>query len=390
MKNNIVLFVGLQMLACSGLFAAEEAKDNQGTSLLEVIMDSQKSDSNKQQAITRIESCFFNDFAHISDEYGQTLLMLAVGFQDKELVAAILKKNPSAAFMNKRSQFGVSALSLALHTSNIDITEMLLRQGKIDTNQPFSTKDEFGNTYLMYISYNPSIAPFANKMRMIQLLLKYGADVNFRNTKGATLLIALCEDSPDTEESADFIGELVQLYHVNLEAKMKTYHTALWFAVQKGKINLVKKLVELGANVNCQTMMQKGLGNTPLMKAVSSIKGSGDIWEQIALYLAGDLNVKFEISNYVGGTALSIAKGDSRTNIVQTIERSMRMQKDACMMIDLKIGELFEYPSINLQELLSSAPLFYSAQQVATKIQEKPSYVFENLQDLETLLSYAV
>ena len=51
---------------------------------------------------------------------------------------------------------------------------------------------------------------------------------------------------------------------------MKSYsgHTALIYATKEYKINCVKKLIELGANVN----IQGGDGQTALMHAVSIIR----------------------------------------------------------------------------------------------------------------------
>ena len=90
-----------------------------------------------------------------------------------------------------------------------------------------------------------------NDMDLIKMLVENGADVNIRTNKGYTPLGYVCYNKSDNIELAKFL--------VEHGALIKEYH--LLDAVKNNNKNIIKYLIENGANVNAKDAD----GNTPLL-----------------------------------------------------------------------------------------------------------------------------
>ncbi len=88
--------------------------------------------------------------------------------------------------------------------------------------------------------------------------------------------------------------------------------TALHFAAQENNFGIAKLLIERGADLEIRDVY----GNTPLIRAVSSSKGKGEIID-LLLQHGADMNVK----NDYGVSALEDAKNIGNYNIFQFFEK---------------------------------------------------------------------
>ncbi|VUZ47671.1 unnamed protein product, partial [Hymenolepis diminuta] len=101
------------------------------------------------------------------------------------------------------------------------------------------------------------VAVIKNKINIIQLLLKYGADVNTANKLGRTALMI-----SSNEGLIDIVDILIQSgAHVN--AQDINGMTAIFYAVDGGFSNVIRVLVHAGADVNHQ---ESENGFTPLIR----------------------------------------------------------------------------------------------------------------------------
>ncbi|VDL60084.1 unnamed protein product [Hymenolepis diminuta] len=137
-------------------------------------------------------------------------------------------------------------LHKAIESENIDTLSALLEK----SNKKIEYTDRMDHTPLM-------VAVIKNKINIIQLLLKYGADVNTANKLGRTALMI-----SSNEGLIDIVDILIQSgAHVN--AQDINGMTAIFYAVDGGFSNVIRVLVHAGADVNHQ---ESENGFTPLIR----------------------------------------------------------------------------------------------------------------------------
>jgi ankyrin repeat protein len=129
---------------------------------------------------------------------------------------------------------GNTALIIASKTRHTGIVKLLLECGaKVDH------KNSRGWTALMKASENGD-----SKLEVIELLLKYGAQVDLQNDAGESALMVAAQNG-----QAKLATKLVREYKANVHLKQKhSSWTALMEASENGSINIVKLLLEHGAD----------------------------------------------------------------------------------------------------------------------------------------------
>jgi len=198
------------------------------------------------------------DFVNARDDEGNTALMLASMWVEKEVVMLLISRG---ADVNSKNIYGLTALIRALGTSadiyddnRLKVVNILICNGA-DPN----AMDICGLTALIY-------AANFEKKDIVRFLVESGADINAKdNLFGFTPLMAAadCGDK-------DIIEYLIEK-GAYIDTKDKNGLTALMTATEKGKENAIKSLIERGADLNA-----KGVnGKTALRIAIE--KGYTDI-----------------------------------------------------------------------------------------------------------------
>jgi len=184
--------------------------------------------------------------AKIADKEGNTALMIAAGGKNTDLINTFLSKANNVNAVNKN---GESALTKAVASGRFCFVALLLEKG---AKADIVDKDGNNLTYYWFNSFKPNDESFAEKQTLLT-----NAKVDFKATqsKGATLL------------------------HI---------------AVDKGNVNLVKKAIELGVNLNTQDED----GNTALHKAALIAKDDAILKTLVAAGAKKDIKTEFDETAY--------------------------------------------------------------------------------------------
>lgn len=204
-----------------------------------------------------------------------------------ELLFTILKYNPNINFQNKK---GTSCLWIASCNKHLDIVCELLNLG-VDPN-------------IVNLRGDPPLIPSCQKccQAIVEMLMAYGADLNIHNPERDNAILICCRNGAHTilkillahlqtsgeltkflNFSAEIDGfipllaaaelnnsnciEVIYEFDKNLEYltssdnKIISGATALHLASFYGKLNSIRMLTDLGANVKCKTLIE---GYTPL------------------------------------------------------------------------------------------------------------------------------
>ena len=132
-----------------------------------------------------------------------------------------------------------------------DIVEWLCAKG-VKVN----TVDSDGHTPLTIAISQPTGTEGArrNSIETIRILLRYGADVSYRNKEGQTIL----HDA--VRRGREDIVDLLLRHGADINAKDKYGYTSLHWAVSRKNRDMVELLVARGADVNARNLQ----GRTPL------------------------------------------------------------------------------------------------------------------------------
>ncbi len=186
-------------------------------------------------------------------------LVDAAAAQQTELVRGLLKKGVDA---NTRRADGVTALLWAAHWDDLASADLLLRAGA-----KVNAADDHGVTPLAQACENASVA-------MVTRLLNAGADPNIAQTDGLTPLMMAAR----TGNVA--VANVLLTHGANVNTATTTTHeTALMWAIGEHHVDVIRTLLEKGANVH-PTPAQ---AFSPLMRAAKN----GDIETGKALVAAG-------------------------------------------------------------------------------------------------------
>jgi ankyrin repeat protein len=201
------------------------------------------------------------------DKRGRSPLHLASIHGSLEIARFLIKKGAKIDFKNSDGQ---TPLLLASQQGYYEIVKLLL-ENEADAN----IKDKKGRTAL-------HAAVFYGYINIVELLLIYGAKINAANKDGINALIfAISEDNHDIVKfllehnanpniqdkngytplmvfamNTDYIDaiELLIDYGADLNIQTKTGYSALMYATAGGKFEMVKFLLENGANPNLKNV----------------------------------------------------------------------------------------------------------------------------------------
>ncbi|XP_071444003.1 alpha-latrotoxin-Lg1a-like [Hetaerina americana] len=174
------------------------------------------------------------------DKWGDTSLHVAVQRNHLDIVKYLIEKG---ANINSRGEYGNTPLHVAAKHGNLDIIKYLVEHQAANFNE----RNNNGRTPL-----DMTVGSRHGKLDVVKYLIDQGASINGRDNYGLTLLhhAALCDQISECDQ--DVIKYLIEKKGANADvnAKDNDGHTPLYLAVKYGKLNIVKYLIENGANAN--------------------------------------------------------------------------------------------------------------------------------------------
>ncbi len=278
-------------------------------------------------------------------------LFFAIKNNQKSIVELLLSFDIN---INKKFAHGITALSFAvLGDANIDIIKVLLNNGADINTQVFNgftpliSASDGNNIEIvkLLLEYGADInkqtgskgtalilAAVKNNVEIVKILLEHGADVNIVEITGATALdIAEANNNQKivnllleygSKESQDDWLPLTQAFIdkdiKKIDSLLKKGNginqpdgnaTALMHAAVMGDSEMIKLLLEYGADINLKSQ----LGFTALISAA----GSGQ-YDTVKLLLSYDANKN--VKGYAGLTALDTAQIQNHSDIVQLLQ----------------------------------------------------------------------
>lgn len=215
-----------------------------------------------------------NSDINIKNKDGKNMIMIACEKGNEEMFNLLIENN---ADINAKSSWGASALIYASEKGNINIMKYLIDNG-IDVN---GKADDNGDTPLLWAVTGE------NPYEASKLLIENGADVNAANDSGVAPATILAASTPK-------VVKLLKDNGADLDTKFLDYYPPIAIAASVGNLEIVKALVENGADVN---YYPNDINYTAIFHAIDQHN------YKVAEYLfknGVDLNIKMKPDNDYG------------------------------------------------------------------------------------------
>ncbi|WP_286033194.1 ankyrin repeat domain-containing protein [Brachyspira pilosicoli] len=215
-----------------------------------------------------------NSDINIKNKDGKNMIMIACEKGNEEMFNILIENN---ADINEKSSWGASALIYASEKGNINIMQYLIDNG-IDVN---GKADDNGDTPLLWAVTGE------NPYEASKLLIENGADINATNDSGVAPATILAASTPK-------VVKLLKDNGADLDTKFLDYYPPIAIAAGAGNLEIVKALVENGADVN---YYPNDINYTAIFHAIDQHN------YEVAEYLfknGVDLNIKMKPDNDYG------------------------------------------------------------------------------------------
>ncbi|KAK2155262.1 hypothetical protein LSH36_244g01013 [Paralvinella palmiformis] len=190
-----------------------------------------------------------------TNQCDSTALMLSCYSKDEKCFEYIMNLDDCTQdFINKRNEYGVTALHVAVCSRSLMKTRMLLENGAdVDMNGYLEWVDVVDAVFPMVIDYKlasiNSVLWYAYQVESIdilQCLAKFGCNVNGMTRDGIAMLHQCAIDG-----NLDWARSLLSLgANPNLLTKSSPLTTPLSLATSEGHLDMVNLLLNSGSNVN--------------------------------------------------------------------------------------------------------------------------------------------
>ena len=219
----------------------------------------------------------------------------------EQVIAAI----EAGADINAVTMQGNNALFVAAINNEVDAFEWLLTISQSNKKIDINLQNSKGNSIVAELCRK------GGKEFFVRKLIEAGADLNLKNNDGLTaIMVAVQEDRP----------ELIKLLvdggaNVNAVTNSKTQTTPLLMAVSEGKIEAVKILCDAGADINAVSSEKADALLTAMQKPLRFLKESEKKEFQDLVNLLLDLGVSTDHVTNNGATAIFLSLLDSKKRV---------------------------------------------------------------------------
>lgn len=231
---------------------------------------------------------------------GASALMVAAYNGHLKIVEALLI---AGANVNATNNEGQTALTLASKEGHAEIVEILQEPEK----SRMMARQALGQDLIKAVN--------EGKVEALQILIRFGADVNAKDDDGVTALLKAVE--------AGFIDIVLTLLDsgVDVDGTGRYGETPLMVAAAEGQNNIVEMLIQTGAEVNRKAVGDEkgeGAGWTALM--LTAMENREEVMRQL-LSVGADP----EVTNDAGETALDIAKSEGNKEAIRLLEEAAKI-----------------------------------------------------------------
>lgn len=261
-----------------------------------------------------------------SKEENASLLSWAVIKNDIEMVKLLIENGADVNIQNH------PPINIAISFGSIEIVKLLIEKGA-----NVNAKDNWNKTPLM-------LAAEEGHLEIVKILLNAGADVNETDAEGSSALIKAANydffstDEDEEMKKEDIIAEdknRAEIAKVLIAAGADVnvvdeyQHTALYYAVRNGNEDMVKALLDVGADIKKDgeialvTACNTGNPDIADMLVKAGVKDTlhaaaarGDL-DSVKSFIENGVNVNIKNESFPKNTPLHYAAAFGRTEVVK-------------------------------------------------------------------------
>jgi ankyrin repeat protein len=174
---------------------------------------------------------------HLIDTFGYAVVV--------EVIAAVLSFHPLDQTASEAAPFREAinqALDRAIANGELESLNLIIQAG--------ANINRKGSYYGMTPLMNACSSPHPNKYEIMKLLLQHGADPNATDDGGDNLLMRVFSGSSGTRDELDTLAPLLLDHGLDINARNRNGKTALQQACWWGRLDVVKHLMQRGANIH--------------------------------------------------------------------------------------------------------------------------------------------
>jgi TonB family protein len=249
-KNRFCSSIGIVILMGILIISFGCSKEKSRDLVVAIITgDSTKTSTLLQDGVNANDLVVISDKDHLL----QKLMLMGISKKEYEADEKVQKTLVIYSFVD---EIELTPLMAAVRMGKKDIVQLFLKKEKTDVN----VKNSDGENALMLASYN-------GKSDIAEMLLDHGANINSQTKQGETVLMfAIFGKHPETAQM--LINRGADLQKKTFRTQVYDGSNALIMAAESGQAEIVRLLLEKGADVNSQS---DAFGETALMKCVKKL-----------------------------------------------------------------------------------------------------------------------
>ena len=207
--------------------------------------------------------------------------------EDNANIKIIKKLIELGANVNSKNKYGYNILMISCMKKNYEIVKLLLENNVLIDDNDNDVDDSYDyyddNLYNKYnFIKNSALILSIKNLEITTLLIKYNANVNYKNLVGQTTLIHACINN-----NINIIKLLLE-NDTDINIKNNSYNTAMNYLCSSCENpKIIEDFVLLGANIN----NVNSFGNTPIYGLCNNVMDLNDKIKLIKLFISKGCNV---------------------------------------------------------------------------------------------------